>query len=55
MDDDDTADYVENIMKVSEYDITQEDVDSIIRFNNKLGLEFKHDIKIHPEKYNYFQ
>ena len=48
MDDDDTADYVENIMKVSEYDITQEDVDSIIRINDKLGLEFKHDIKIHP-------
>lgn len=45
MDDDNTADYVENL--VSDYDITQDDVDYIIKINNKLGLEYNHDIKIH--------
>lgn len=47
MEDDSTANYIENILKVEEYDILDSDVKSILNINNKLGLEFKHDIKIH--------
>ena len=47
MDDDNIADFVENNLQVSDYDITQEDVDFILNTNNKLGLEFKHEVKIH--------
>ena len=47
MDDDNTADYIDDKLRVSDYDITQDDVDYIIKVNNKLGLDFKHEIKIH--------
>lgn len=47
MDDDKVAEFVEDVLKVSEYDITQYDVDYIIKTNDKLGLEYKHDIKLH--------
>jgi hypothetical protein len=47
MEDDSTAEYVENTLKLEEYDILDSDVKSILNINNKLGLDFKHDIKIH--------
>jgi len=47
MDDDLTAEYIENILKVEEYDILDSDVNFILNLNNRLGLKFNHDIKIH--------
>lgn len=48
MHDDNVAEFVEDVLQVSEYDITQEEVDYILRTNDRLGLEYKFEIKTHP-------